>query len=609
MSSILSKKYSLKDLKNLGHQLLSSKLHINNLPLLITFISPSSPPKHALESFISLHSFFTPVINHLPTSKSLVLSNNHDDDKDPELVYNIWLRSNFDEFLNSLFAVAVSPEADDTLREVALDGVMEFVKLGKGGKFQSMIYQRFLQAIVYSPSGIDVVVETLVSNFFNYIDVRYFTYITLEKLVRTLDSRDIKDTNNTHQDSENKSKLSNLEFAIHKIHYILSDIPPLETKEGQSDYQMWSELGLSSKETDGKQSKEGDQENRPKKSNSDYFAKLVALIVITHGCLARSFDIADCQKMKLKFTKAWLSFLRLSLPLDVYKEVLVTLHQIVIRFVKSDNAMPLHSHDTTWSRISNFYEKLYALLEPSIFMAKHRAKFFELLDSCLKSPLLPAYLAAAFTKKLSRLSLVVPPPGALVVIAIIHNLLRRHPSINFLVQQQNDETDGDSSRRENENSESVKESNACTDISTAKPGIDMFNSEETDPAKSNAMRSSLWEIDTLRHHYCPAVSRFVASLENDLTVRAKTTEITVKDFSSASYATIFRAEIGRRIKQVPLAFYKASPASLFLESDFPGWSFKLDDSENEESGNGNNGLLTKSVVADEKSTKRRRIEC
>ncbi|KAF9586931.1 hypothetical protein IFM89_039803 [Coptis chinensis] len=515
--------------------------------------------------------------------------------------------SNFDEFLKSLFAVAVSPESDDTLREVALDGVMEFVKLGKGGKFQSMIYQRFLQAIVYSPSGIDVVVETLVSNFFNYIDVRYFTYITLEKLVRTLDSRDIKDTNNTHQDSENKSKLSNLEFAIHKIHYILSHIPPLETKEGQSDYQMWSELGLSSKETDGKQSKEGDQENRPKKSNSDI-----------------------AKKMKLKFTKAWLSFLRLSLPLDVYKEVLVTLHQIVIPHLSSPimlcdfltrsydvggvtSVMALSSLYILMTQhgleYPNFYEKLYALLEPSIFMAKHRAKFFELLDSCLKSPLLPAYLAAAFTKKLSRLSLVVPPSGALVVIAIIHNLLRRHPSINFLVQQQNDETDGDSSRRENENSESVKESDACTDISTAKPGIDMFNSEETNPAKSNAMRSSLWEIDTLRHHYCPAVSRFVASLENDLTVRAKTTEITVKDFSSASYATIFRAEIGRRIKQVPLAFYKASPASLFSESDFPGWSFKLDDSENEESGNGNNGLLTKSVEADEKSTKRQRIEC
>ena len=28
----------------------------------------------------------------------------------------------------------------------------------------------------------------------------------------------------------------------------------------------------------------------------------------------------------------------------------------------------------------NFYEKLYALLVPSIFMAKHRAKFFQVID-------------------------------------------------------------------------------------------------------------------------------------------------------------------------------------------------------------------------------------
>lgn len=81
--------------------------------------------------------------------------------------------------------------------------------------------------------------------------------------------------------------------------------------------------------------------------------------------------------------------------------------------------------------------------------------------------------------------------------------------------------------------------------------------------------SSLWEIDTLRHHYCPPVSRynsslsfdivcsllttltstssfvarFVLSLENDLTVRSKTSEVAVKDFSSGSYATIFNEEV------------------------------------------------------------------
>ena len=29
----------------------------------------------------------------------------------------------------------------------------------------------------------------------------------------------------------------------------------------------------------------------------------------------------------------------------------------------------------------NFYEKLYALLAPSIFMAKHRAKFFQVIQN------------------------------------------------------------------------------------------------------------------------------------------------------------------------------------------------------------------------------------
>eukprot|EP00268_Persea_americana_P006933 TRINITY_DN1250_c0_g1_i2.p1 TRINITY_DN1250_c0_g1~~TRINITY_DN1250_c0_g1_i2.p1 ORF type:complete len:344 (-),score=67.61 TRINITY_DN1250_c0_g1_i2:597-1628(-) len=310
-------------------------------------------------------------------------------------------------------------------------------------------------------------------------------------------------------------------------------------------------------------------------------------------------SVSDITKrIKIKFTKAWISFLRLPLPLDVYKEVLVNLHQTVVPHMSNPvilcdfltrsydiggviSIMALSSlfilmtqHGLEYPK---FYEKLYALLVPAVFMAKHRARFFQLLDSCLKSSLLPAYLAAAFAKKLSRLSLTVPPSGSLVIIAIIHNLLRRHPSINCLVHQVDDETGEEALR---EGSDLGNGSETCN----GRPGTDLFNSEEIDPAKSNAMRSSLWEIDTLRHHYCPAVSRFVASLEEDLTVRAKTSEITVKDFSSGSYATIFREEIRRRIKQVPLAFYKATPTSLFSDSEFTGWTFGPTENGNNKAG-------------------------
>lgn len=37
--------------------------------------------------------------------------------------------------------------------------------------------------------------------------------------------------------------------------------------------------------------------------------------------------------------------------------------------------------------------------------------------------------------------------------------------------------------------------------------------------------------------------RFVASLETDLTVRAKTSEVTVADFCSGSYSSVFRDEV------------------------------------------------------------------
>ncbi|KAM1987308.1 hypothetical protein ACFX15_034592 [Malus domestica] len=127
--------------------------------------------------------------------------------------------------------------------------------------------------------------------------------------------------------------------------------------------------------------------------------------------------------------------------------------------------------------------------------------------------------------------------------------------------------------------------------------------------KSNAMRSSLWEINTVRPHYCPAVSRFVLSLENDLTVRAKTTEISIGDFSSGSYATIFGEQVRRRIKSAPLAYYKAAPTSLFSdsESQFLGWAFKSEDSKRKNESADENGKIDKEC--EDSLVKRQRIKC
>lgn len=488
---------------------------------------------------------------------------------------------------------------------------MEFVKVGNGGRFHSSIYHRFIQSIVHSPIGIDVLVDLLASKYFKYIDVRYFTYITVEKLIRMLEAKDISDNKIVRADGGNGShSRTSVELATHRMYYILSHIPSLEGMGEKADYEMWNGLGVFIKDGDPKEDsnrqKAEDKQHKTDKSSNN---ELSAAVIV--------------KKMKIKFTKAWISLLRSPLPLDVYKEVLVTLHQAVIPQLSNPillcdfltrsydiggviSVMALNSLYILMTQhgleYPNFYEKLYALLAPSIFMAKHRARFFELLDSCLKSPLLPAYLAAAFAKKLSSLSLSVPPSGTLVIIALIHNLLRRHPSINCLVHRE----DGDGITRDDAKARNDDEQEDSGSSSRGR-GIDHFNKQETDPVKTNAMRSSLWEIDTLRHHYCPPVSRFVLSLENDLTVRRKTTELAVTDFSSGSYASIFREEIRRRVKQVPLAFYKATPTSLFSDSDFPGWIFNYEQIDNSVTGSNKNVDISEDH--DHGLAKRQRIEC
>ncbi|KAJ8769949.1 hypothetical protein K2173_009031 [Erythroxylum novogranatense] len=612
------KKYRLKEVKALGQELLSSTAHINNLPVLLSFISPQLPPQHALESILSLQSFFTPLLPDLPPSstasfKSISIknaqSNSH---SDAQLIYSTWLRSKFDEFVSSLTQLLLSPLADHVLREVALDTLMEFVKVGNGGHFHSAIYYKLLRNVVHSEEPVDFVLELLISKYYNYIDTRYFTYICLEKLCKSLEGKCISDDKRTGTSSaDEKNSKASMEFCIRKIQSLLSSIP----KEN-SNCEMWGGSGNLSKEGESKEIPE-----RPKAENKQNKSDRQNNNVLSASSIAK--------KMKLKFTKAWITFLRLPLPLDVYKEVLSTLHEAVIPRLSNPimlcdfltrsydiggvvSVMALNSLFILMTQhgleYPNFYEKLYALLLPSIFMAKHRAKFFQLLDSCLKSPLLPAYLAASFAKKLSRLSLSVPPSGALVIIALIHNLLRRHPSINCLVHRENEDdiVNGDLEKTRNDDA-NTDECRPGRKASSTKPGTDLFDNEERNPMRSNALRSSLWEIDTLRHHYCPPVSRFVLSLENDLTVRSKTTEVAITDFSGGSYATIFGEEIRRRVKQVPLAFYKTTPTSLFSESDFVGWTFK--EEEESKAKSSENGTLSISEGDDNSSPKRRRLEC
>ena len=81
-------RYGVTELKTIGNQ------------LLLTFVSPSSPPHHVLESLFSHHSFFLPLLPKLPSSSAFAAPSVVDDQS--EFIYLSWLHSKFDEFLKSL---------------------------------------------------------------------------------------------------------------------------------------------------------------------------------------------------------------------------------------------------------------------------------------------------------------------------------------------------------------------------------------------------------------------------------------------------------------------------------------------------------------------------
>ena len=165
------------------------------------------------------------------------------------------------------------------------------------------------------------------------------------------------------------------------------------------------------------------------------------------------------------------------------------------------------------------------ILDGSAFHVNNRKGFFELLDIFLRSPALPAYLAAAFIKRLSRLSLNAPPAGCMACIAFVHNLLRRHPSCSVLVH------------REGKGGEKA-----------ALVASDAFKAAEEDPAKCKALESSLWEMETLKSHYFPQVAKFVTVLDKDLSDRVKTQELPVGDVCAASYASLMVWALLTRLK-------------------------------------------------------------
>ncbi|GIL99464.1 hypothetical protein Vretimale_4623, partial [Volvox reticuliferus] len=128
----------------------------------------------------------------------------------------------------------------------------------------------------------------------------------------------------------------------------------------------------------------------------------------------------------------------------------------------------------------------------------------------LSSSLIPAYTVAAFVKRFARLALGASPAGAMIAIAFIHNLLRRHPALNVMLRRPHPgpRSGSNTSTEPSSNGSAasitrLSAESAQPSPSLSGPGVDPYDEAEADPAKSRAVESFLWEVEALRNHYCP----------------------------------------------------------------------------------------------------------
>ncbi|KAK9849111.1 hypothetical protein WJX84_005254 [Apatococcus fuscideae] len=265
-----------------------------------------------------------------------------------------------------------------------------------------------------------------------------------------------------------------------------------------------------------------------------------------HASVQEGAKWARAKPQKRAFTDAWLAVLRVPLTLPDLHRALSHLPDSVIPHLTDPLLLSdflTHSVDSGGLtgmlalhgifilvtqhglEYPHFFMRLYALLTPDIFNARHRVRFLTLADIFLSSGLVPAYTAAAFAKRFARLALTAPPAGAITCTGFIHNLLRRHPACQF--------------------------------------GRDPYDEGEPDPAKSQALASSLWEAESLRDHYCPQVAASVSLLDRDFSDPKKTAEVNVQQYAAGSFAAIIKQELDIRLKKAPIAFHSQPLTSLF----------------------------------------------
>ena len=287
-------------------------------------------------------------------------------------------------------------------------------------------------------------------------------------------------------------------------------------------------------------------------------------------------------KLKRKLNQSILIFLRLPLPRELFKTVLVRIHVDVFPKLTQPVALCdflIDSYNTNgiFSILAlngifilmtkyhldypKFYSKLYQLFTPTIYYMKYRSDFFRLSSLFLSSRYIPASILTAFIKRMARLSLRAPLQPCLCLLAMSYNMMIHHPGCRVLLHREREAHPSIDLERNNlmrrfseslsptlsEVASNIQEKEKHQ-ISQLRVG-DLFREDATLPEGANALESSLWELIALRDHYCPTIAQFVRMFDKS---NENPRPVELNSIVLNSYSSLIETELKKQVKNVPL---------------------------------------------------------
>ncbi|KAK2160154.1 hypothetical protein LSH36_139g05016 [Paralvinella palmiformis] len=480
-------------------------LVLTHLLSLVLDLVQSNDPDVLMACLKSIPKIFTQAISNQEMFLEKPLRDQSPEDLSKLERYKVWLQEKYSNVKERLLELL--DHSNPNIQELSLCSLMKFVEAEghtplkeipeNHTTFPSQLFEPLITHLLSSTTNL----SSLMSRFQEYLEYDDVRYFTMKFII---------------QDIKGRTKNDQTETYLTNVHAMLENLSMPLIKPDQS-----MEL-------------------------KTFISKLPAI--------TNSVKSASYKEHKKLFTTLWLDFLKLKLPTRLYKKVLLMMHDKVIPYMTSPlllsdfltdsynigGAISLLALNGLFILVNSynlnypdFYEKLYALFEPSIFHVKYKARFFYLADLFLTSTHLPAYLVAAFAKKLARLSLCAPPHCLTIILPFLHNLLTRHPSCQVLINR--------------------------TDVSEFES--DPFLMDERDLSKCKALESSLWEIKSLQSHFHHTITMEANKFSHKLNQR----EIDLGPLLETTIGDLLEKEVKRKVKDVPLTF-DVTP-SLFTEDN------------------------------------------